>query len=88
MERSVIIPNTELALSPVGFGTVHVGERIWESDLFPMLDWYVDQGGNVIDTARLYGDGNSEGVIGRWLQESGRRQQVVLVTKGGHPPLT
>ena len=88
MAGNIAIPNTDLVLSPIGFGTVLVGEaRIGERELFPMLDQYLEQGGNVIDTARLYGGGRSEGVIGRWLSYSGRRSEVVLISKGGHPHL-
>lgn len=50
-----------------------------------LLDRYVELGGNVIDTARSYG---SEETVGRWLAGSGvRRDALVLITKGAHPPL-
>ncbi len=50
-----------------------------------ILDAWVALGGNVIDTAQNYGRGASESAIGRWLAESGRRDEVVIITKGGHP---
>jgi aryl-alcohol dehydrogenase-like predicted oxidoreductase len=49
------------------------------------LETWVELGGNVIDTAQNYGKGASESAIGRWLTESGRRDDVVIITKGGHP---
>jgi len=42
-------------------------------------------GGNCIDTAHIYGFGESERALGRWLELSGRRDEIVLVTKGCHP---
>lgn len=38
---------------------------------------------NCLDTARVYG--RSEEAIGAWLRRSGRRKDVVLITKGCHP---
>ena len=38
---------------------------------------------NCLDTARVYG--RSEEAIGAWLRRSGRRKDVVLLTKGCHP---
>lgn len=48
-----------------------------------LLDHYLAIGGNCIDTARHYGA--SENVIGSWLNKRGCRDDVVLLTKGGHP---
>jgi 1-deoxyxylulose-5-phosphate synthase len=42
-------------------------------------------GCNTIDTAQDYCDGESERVIGRWLAESGARDEVVIISKGAHP---
>ncbi len=50
-----------------------------------LLEAFLDAGGNCIDTAHIYGFGNSEKTLGRWLQESGRRGEIVLITKGCHP---
>jgi aryl-alcohol dehydrogenase-like predicted oxidoreductase len=44
-----------------------------------MLDRFVDAGGTFVDTADVYGDGESERVLGEWL--AGRRDDVVLATK-------
>lgn len=50
-----------------------------------LLDAFLDAGGNLIDTAHIYGFGGSETILGRWLKESGQREKVVLLTKGCHP---
>lgn len=46
------------------------------------LEEMLENGINTVDTARVYGE--SEEAIGRWLSRFGRREQVVLITKGGH----
>jgi aryl-alcohol dehydrogenase-like predicted oxidoreductase len=51
-----------------------------------VLDEYVRLGGNAIDTARVYGDGEAERVLGAWLeQRPSVREQLVIVSKGAHP---
>lgn len=43
----------------------------------------MDLGGNFIDTADAYCDGNSEEVVGTWLKKMGsRRDELVIATKG------
>jgi Predicted oxidoreductases (related to aryl-alcohol dehydrogenases) len=85
------IPKTELTVSPLGLGTVHAGVAWSEPESHRMMDAYVDLGGNLLDTARVYSDwvpseiGRSERVVGDWLQQSKKRNQIVLMTKGGHP---
>lgn len=79
------IPNTDLSVCPIGLGTVNAGLG-WEGkaadDIF---NAYVDNGGNLIDTARVYAHGRSEKVVGEWIERCGRRDEVIIVTKGGHP---
>lgn len=53
-----------------------------EPTVFQILDRALEQGINFIDTADVYGqDGLSERVLGRWLAQSKRRDQLVLATK-------
>jgi aryl-alcohol dehydrogenase-like predicted oxidoreductase len=47
-----------------------------------LLDAWVELGGNVVDTARQYG--NAEAIVGRWLREGKLHDDVVVITKGGH----
>ena len=47
-----------------------------------LLDAFLDLGGNVIDTARQYG--NAEAIVSRWLRDRGGREEIVLATKGAH----
>ncbi|OMF27165.1 aldo/keto reductase [Paenibacillus sp. FSL H8-0548] len=48
------------------------------------LDAFLAIGGNSIDTAHIYCGGQSEEVIGRYMQERGNREQIVILTKGAH----
>ena len=51
-----------------------------------VLDEYVRLGGNVIDTARVYEDGDSERALGAWLERRAElRERLVVVSKGAHP---
>ncbi|HXW79165.1 MAG TPA: aldo/keto reductase [Acidimicrobiales bacterium] len=57
------------------------------ADAWRLLDHYLTLGGSVVDTAAVYGNGASERVLGEWLARSGSRDDVVILTKGGHPSL-
>lgn len=46
-----------------------------------MFDRYLDAGGNFIDTADMYTEGTSETMLGRFIEEAGARDRVVLATK-------
>lgn len=92
MEHRIQLKGTDFKVSPFAFGTVKAG-LAWDSaDADRIMNTYVEQGGNLIDTARIYYDwegtekGRSERVIGDWFRRCKRRNQVVLMTKGGHPP--
>lgn len=94
MEKRIEIPKTQLSLCPIGLGTVGAGLDWDHEEADYIFDTYLDLGGNVIDSARVYSDwvkpevGRSERVIGDWIRRSGKRDKVVLITKGGHPDMT
>lgn len=78
-----LLGNTGLRVSPVCLGTMTFGES-WGwgssySDSQAVLDYYLDCGGNFIDTANYYTNGESEEFLGRLLTD--RRRKVVLATK-------
>lgn len=81
----------ELQVSKVIFGTTYLG-NMGEKEAFPQLDRYFELGGRCIDTARIYSNFEpddrrpSEEVIGAWFQSTGLRKEIVLSTKGAHPP--
>lgn len=49
-----------------------------------MLDYFFELGGNCFDTAFSYRGGFSEPALGNWIRQRNLREQVVVVTKGGH----
>jgi aryl-alcohol dehydrogenase-like predicted oxidoreductase len=51
--------------------------EIDEEQAYDLLDAYEAGGGRSIDTADMYGDGNSETWIGNWLTERDREDFVV-----------
>jgi predicted dehydrogenase len=51
-----------------------------------ILDDYFERGGNTIDTAYIYGGGNSEKILGQWIKNRGIRDEIVILDKGGHTP--
>ncbi len=72
--------NTGLRTSILGFGGFHLLE-IPLAEARVLLNGYLDAGGNYIETAFGYGDGESERKIG--LSVSHRRDEYILVTKTG-----
>jgi aryl-alcohol dehydrogenase-like predicted oxidoreductase len=87
------ILGTKLEPSRICLGTAGFGSDIPKEEAFAVLDAYVEAGGNFLDTAHIYaawlpnGEGMSERTLGEWMQVNGSRNDIVLATKGGHPPL-
>jgi aryl-alcohol dehydrogenase-like predicted oxidoreductase len=70
-------------VSTLALGTMTFGDETDEAGSQDQLDRFVEAGGNLIDTADVYGLGVSEEIIGRWLAtRDNAREQVVLATKG------
>lgn len=74
-----------MKLSEIVLGTDGYSERIDKKTAFELMDFYVKNGGNVIDTARLYCNGMSERYVGEFIQ--GIRDNLYISTKCSHPPL-
>jgi aryl-alcohol dehydrogenase-like predicted oxidoreductase len=76
---------TGLRVSAVGLGTmVHAGHfgPMKDSESLGAIDAALDLGVNFIDTSDAYGAGYSETLLGKALK--GRRDKVILATKGGN----
>jgi aryl-alcohol dehydrogenase-like predicted oxidoreductase len=86
MERTKI-PDVPLDASRVGLGTWAMGGWQWggtdDDESVRTIHTALDLGINLIDTAPAYGFGHSEEVVGRAIAERGRRDEVILATKGG-----
>ena len=69
---------TGLEVSLLGFGGYHLVE-IPTKEARELLNYYLDQGGNYLETASEYGDGESERKLGPVVAE--RRDEIVLASK-------
>ena len=88
--QTVRLGNTELEVSPLCFGTDSIGSKIDAETSFQLLDLFCEAGGSFVDTANFYASwlpgcqgGESEGTLGRWLQQRGNRDQIVIASKLG-----
>ena len=83
---------TGLMVSPICLGTTPFGKNVDRDLAFWQLDAFTERGANFIDTARVYGipatgeKALSEKIIGEWLKRSGKRDMVIIMTKGAHQP--
>ncbi|WP_430787912.1 aldo/keto reductase [Actinoplanes sp. G11-F43] len=69
-----------LALGAMNFGRLG---RTSQDDVDAMVGTALDAGINLIDTADMYGDGESEQMVGKAI--AGRRDDIVLATKATMP---
>ncbi|NVO32703.1 aldo/keto reductase [Hymenobacter lapidiphilus] len=75
-----------LLISPLTLGTMTFGTARWgaaEPGARAIFNAYVEAGGNSIDTADVYSGGTSEELVGRFVAEGHRRDELVLATKFG-----
>jgi aryl-alcohol dehydrogenase-like predicted oxidoreductase len=73
---------TGLKVSRLCLGTMNFGPRTSEADAQVIMARALDEGISFFDTADIYGpNGLTEEIVGRWLAQDGRRDQVVLATK-------
>lgn len=78
-----VLGRSGLKVSPLCLGTMTFGTGAgWTADEATsqaILESYLEQGGNFIDTAVSYTNGRSETLLGTFI--AGRREQLVLATK-------
>ncbi len=80
--------NTDIKVSSLCLGTMTFGGQNSQAEAFDQLNYATEQGINFIDTAEMYAVptspktyGDTERIIGHWLKQSGKRQDIVLATK-------
>ncbi len=69
--------------SKMFLGTSYFGDGITQEDAFSIMDKFRGMGGTHIDTARLYANGKSEEIVGKWLKER-KASEMHVFTKGGY----
>ena len=77
---------------PVVLGTAGFGTSICQKDAWAILDKYASLGGRIIDTANNYAfwhpkgrGGDSESVIGNWLEKNDRSAFTIMTKIGSQP---
>ena len=78
------IPGLRFPASRVAQGTIMVGSENWDKSA-KLLDATLEGGCNLYDTAYVYGGGDNERSVGRWINSRGIREQVLILGKGAHP---
>ena len=76
MDRAPLGP---FKVSRICLGAMFFGTKTPAAESHRLLDRFLDAGGNFVDTADVYGAGESERVLAPWLAE--HRDEVVLATK-------
>lgn len=87
-----LAPTANVRVSPICLGAMNFGDahkaRMGECNKetsFEILDTFKSLGGNFIDTANGYQDGESEKWLGEWLKSRDCRDEMVLATKFSSP---
>lgn len=70
-------------VSRLGLGTMTWGRDTDEIEAAEQMRHFLDAGGNLVDTAAVYGDGDAERVLGGLLGVLIPRDQIVIATKAG-----
>lgn len=88
MHARTVLPKTNLSVYPLCLGGNVFGWSADREQSFEVLDLHQNLGGNFIDTADVYSawvpgnrGGESESIIGEWLETRGARHDTVIATK-------
>ncbi len=83
---------SDIQVSAVGLGAMTFGCQTGEAEAFRQLDMAFDAGITLYDTAENYPapvdaatQGRSEAILGKWINERGVRDRVVIATKVAGP---
>lgn len=84
----LLSPTSSVKVSPLCLGSMNFGDA-WKSYMGDcdqnateqILDFYVENGGNFIDTSNNYQFEEAEKWIGEWMAKRGNRDEIVLATK-------
>ena len=81
--------HSEIKVSEICLGSMTWGTQNTPQDAYDQIDMALDYGVNFIDTAEMYPttppskdtQGDTERIIGDWVAQSGRRNDVIIATK-------
>ncbi len=77
------IPGIDKPVSRLVQGTMWIDAKALDT-AFAVFDAFHAAGGNCLDTAHIYGDGDKERAVGQWINERGLRDEIVILGKGAH----
>ncbi|MCK5185462.1 MAG: aldo/keto reductase, partial [Candidatus Heimdallarchaeota archaeon] len=87
MEK-IKLGNSDLKVSRIGLGTLAFGHKSKgiqdKEQIYDCLNFALDNGINLLDTAEEYAGGLTEEHIGNVLKDRGDREDTVIVTKVSH----
>lgn len=91
--KKIPLGKSNIMVSQMALGCLPFGSSVNQEKAFEILDYYVEQGGNFLDTSNNYvfwdegctGD-ESETIIGNWFKARGNREKIILSTKVGARP--
>jgi len=79
---------TSLEVSRIGLGTLAFGHKTKgiqnRDEIYDCIDFALDNGINLVDTAEEYSGGLTEKFIGEVIRKRGDREDLILVTKVSH----
>ena len=87
--ETIRIPSEKINIpvSRICLGTWAIGGWMWggtdEEESIKTIHHAFDLGINMIDTAPVYGFGKSEEIVGKAMQQYGKRDHIILATKVG-----
>ncbi len=80
--RYETVPGVPRPVSKLTLGSM-ILPKLSQSEVDAMLEAWVEGGGTMVDTARVYGGGESEKMLGVWLG-AGNRERLMILGKGCH----
>jgi aryl-alcohol dehydrogenase-like predicted oxidoreductase len=83
--KKVTLPGTDVKITPLTFGAWAIGGWFWggaeEKESIRAIESAIENGMTTIDTAPVYGFGQSEELVGKAIK--GKRDKVQILTKFG-----
>lgn len=88
--KTVQLGDAGTEVSALCLGILYYGNRVGQEVSFRLMDQYLEAGGSFFDTANIYSfwlpgfqGGESETVLGEWLQARKNRSRLFIATKLG-----
>ena len=89
--KKIIIQNQlhRFEITNIALGDINlINNSNTRQEGYRIIDSYIEHGGNVLDCARLYGDGESEVQLGKYFKQNNKRKDVFICTKGAFQDAT